>query len=287
MVLEKLTERYPQLYLTPGENMSEEYREVVLRGKMPEKRSLELFFGSPEDEIFNEETPAGTVEIVYLHDRRDFENFLRIMCYRCEAADIPATMGAMTLNGVINREKIRRHKEEYTRMGGNCWAAEWQLFTADKRNYTDTLIVISEGAYSGIPSQRAGYSKEEWLRISRDIRLYHECTHVICQRRYPKQKEAVWDEVVADAVGLLSAIREYDVRLAELFLGVSPCGYMGGRLENYLTKKQRQHMDETAVCVDRLIYQIGRERSKNREMSAYEFLAYLEEHRQSFEQIPE
>lgn len=287
MVLEKLTERYPQLYLTPGENMTEEYREVVLKGKIPKKRSLELFWGTPEDEIFYEETPAGIVEIVYLHDRRDFENFLRIMCYRCEAADIPLTMGAMTLNGVINREKIRRHKEEYTRSGGSCWALEWQLFAADKKNYTDTLIVLSKGAYSNIPSHKAGYPQEEWLRISRDIRLYHECAHVICQRLYPKLKETVWDEVVADAVGLLFAIQEYDVRLAELFLGVSTEGYVGGRLENYLTKEQRQHMDETAVCVDRLIHQISQERSKNRKLAVCEFLTYLEEHRQSFEKIPE
>lgn len=287
MVLEELAERYPQLYLMPGENMSEEYREVVMNGKMPKKRSLELFLGTPEDEIFYEETPTGMVEIVYLHDRRDFENFLRIMVCRCEAVDIPSTVGAVTLNGVVNREKIRRHKEEYTRLGGSCWTVEWQLFAADKKNYTDTLIVISEGAYSNISCHKAGYPQEEWLRISRDIRLYHECTHVICQRLYPEKKEVVWDEVVADAVGLLFAIREYDVRLAQLFLGVSSDGYVGGRLENYLTKKQRQYIDETAVCVDRLIYQIFQEWDQNRKMTIYEFLTYLEEHRQSFEKIPE
>lgn len=285
MILEKLTKRYPQLYLTPGDNMLEEYRNVVLKGKIPENLSLELFRGTSLDDIFTEETSAGTVEIVYLHDRQDFDNFLRIMCYQCRTVDIPSTTGAMTLSGVINREKIRRHKEKYILSGGNNWALEWKLFSSDKRNYTDTLIVITNGAYSNIPYDKAGYSEEEWIQISRIIRTYHECTHVICQKLYPELKETIWDEVVADAIGMLFAIDEYDVKLAEMFLGVSTDGYVGGRLENYLSEKEKSDIDEIAVRVDRLIHQIRDERDKKKEEPYYKFLEYLEENRFCFEQI--
>lgn len=285
MILEKLTKRYPQLYLVPGDNMLEEYRKVVLEGKIPEKLSLELFHGTSLDDIFTEETPAGTVEIVYLYDRQDFDNFLRIMCYRCSTVDIPPAIGAMTLSGVINRDKIRRHKEKYILSGGDNWASEWKLFSADKKNYTDTLIVISNGAYSNIPYDRAGYSEEEWMRISRIIRTYHECTHVICQRLYPELKETIWDEVVADAIGILFALNEYDVKLAEMFLGVSADGYVGGRLENYLSEKEKTNIDEIAVRTDRLIHQIRNERDKKKEEPYFKFLEYLEAHRCCFEQI--
>lgn len=285
MILEKLTKRYPQLYLIPGDNMLEEYKNVVLKGKIPEKLSLELFHGTSLDDIFTEETPAGTIEIVYLHDRQDFDNFLRIMCYRCSTVEIPPTTGAMTLSGVINREKIRCHKEKYILSGGDNWALEWKLFSSEKRNYTDTLIVISNGAYSNIPYEKAGYPEEEWIQISRIIRTYHECTHVICQRLYPDLKETIWDEVVADAIGILFAINEYDVKLAEMFLGVSADGYVGGRLENYLSEKEKSNLDEIAVRADRLIHQIRDERDKKKEESYYEFLKYLEENRFCFEQI--
>ena len=287
MILEKLTRRYPQLYLKPGDDMLEEYRDVVLRGRPPKETSLDLFYGSSQDDFFTEETPAGSIEIVYLYDRRDFDNFIRIMRYRCSNVSIPPTTGAMTLIGVINQEKIRQHKEAYIHSGGDDWASEWKQFTADKKNYTDTLIVISNGGYSNISYDRTGYAEEEWIHISRVIRTYHECTHVICRRRYPELTETIWDEVVADAIGLLFAIKEYDVRLAETFLGITPDGYVGGRLENYLSEEERQHIDKIAIRTDRLIRQIQEERERRKDMPYYQFLEYLEEHRSHFEQIVE
>ena len=50
---------------------------------------------------------------------------------------------------------------------------------------------------------------------------------------FPDKINAVWDELVADAVGLYAAFGRYDLRLAELFLGIHENGYTGGRLENY------------------------------------------------------
>lgn len=285
MILEELAKRYPQLYLTPGDNMLEEYRNVVLKGKIPDSLSLELFHGTSLDDFFTEDTPAGAVDIIYLHDRQDFENFLRIMCYRCSAVEIPSTTGAMTLSGVINRDKIRRHKGKYLLSGGDNWPLEWKLFSADKKNYTDTLIIISNGAYSNVPYDKTGYPEEEWMQISRMIRTYHECTHVICRRLYPDLRDAIWDEVVADAIGILFAVNEYDVKLAEMFLGVSTDGYTGGRLENYLSEEEKTNMNEIAIRTDRLIHQIREERDRKKEESYYQFLKYLEENRGCFEQI--
>ncbi|MBQ9504716.1 MAG: hypothetical protein IJU93_06865, partial [Lachnospiraceae bacterium] len=64
----------------------------------------------------------------------------------------------------------------------------------------------------------------------------HECTHFVCRRLYREKIEPIWDELAADGVGLYAAFGKYDIRLAELFLGIEDGRYVGGRLENYLDK---------------------------------------------------
>ena len=210
-VLRPLAETYPQLYLTPGEEGAALYRGIVGRGEDAPARSLDHFRGSPRDSVTTETTPAGEVQIVTLGDRQDFELFLQIMGNRCLPEEIPATQGASILDGVINWPKIRKHEEEYR----------------------DALIVLSTGPYSAVRAEEAGLGEEAWLDASYRIRKAHECTHFICRRLYPDRINAIWDELVADAVGLYAAFGRYDLRLAERFLGVGPEGYTGGRLENY------------------------------------------------------
>lgn len=281
-VISKLAEKYKQLYIAPGENTLEQYKNVVLRGKDPTEKLLDHFLGSEEDELWTENTPAGDVEILYLNNREDFENFLRIMANKCSMAEIPPTTGAMTLVGIINWDKITQHKRDYLASGGTNWAAEQKRFTSVKENYTDTMIVISRGQYSGIDEKRAGFSAEEWLDISKKIRIYHECSHVICRRLYPEKKDAVWDEVAADAIGLLGALGTYDTALASAFLGVDFNGYTGGRLENYVAPEKQGEIDKIAVSCRRLMENIQNAYSKKAGMSPYEFLIFLEENKEDF-----
>ena len=234
-ILRPLAEIYPQLYLTPGEEGAKLYQEIVRKGADAPEHSLDHFRGSSRDEITTEKTPAGDVLAVTLGDRQDFELFLQIMGNRCTPAEIPATQGASILDGVINWTKIRKHRQEYLAAGGNpmAWGEEFRRFTAEPRNFKDALIVLSTGPYSAVGAEKAGMAEEEWLAASLRIRKAHECTHFICRRMFPDKINAVWDELVADAVGLYAAFGRYDLRLAELFLGIHENGYTGGRLENY------------------------------------------------------
>lgn len=234
-VLAPVAEIYPQLYLTPGEEGAKLFQGVVRRGEDAPAHSLDHFRGSPRDEVTTETTPAGDVMVITLGDRQDFELFLQIMANRCVPEEIPATQGASILDGVINWPKIRRHRVEYLAAGGNplAWGEEFKRFTSDARNYRDALIILSTGPYSAVRSEETGLPEEEWLAASWRIRKAHECTHFICRRLFRDKINAVWDELVADAVGLYAAFGRYDLALAERFLGVSPDGYTGGRLENY------------------------------------------------------
>jgi len=253
-VLPLLAAIYPQLYLCPGEESAEAYKRIVQYGEAAPVRDLRPFLGDERDSCAIEETPAGAVQVITLHQRPDFERFLQIMAFRCREKEIPATQGASILDGVINWTKIRAYKESFLAAGGSGddWPAEFRRFTADKRNYTDALIVLSDGPYSAVGAERMGLGEQEWLAYSHEIRKAHECTHFICRRLFPEKIDAVWDEIVADAVGLFAAFGRYEAETAALFLGVSRDGYTGGRLENYVSEagEERQKTLDLAAKKD-------------------------------------
>ncbi len=239
-----LAEVYQQLYLKPSEEGREEYADIVRCGEDAEAKDLSHFIMSERDKLEYLDTPAGEVCCVTLYERKDFETFLQIMANKCKAVQIPATQGASILDGVINWTKIYGHRDEFIRSEtekGNPepdWDEEFTKFTSNKRNYLDALIVLSIGPYSAIPASKAGVSEEEWISLSDTIRKYHECTHFICRRLYREKIDAVWDELVADAVGIYAAFGKFDRKMEELFLGISDGSYTGGRLENYVKEDE-------------------------------------------------
>lgn len=235
-VIETYIYRYPQLTLPikDGMSTSESYKNIALRGKLPAKLESP-FLGTAEDAVFSVETPVGAAEVLYLADRRDFERCVQALAYKCEPRVLPASMGAIHVSGVNNWRKIQAHKKRWLTEGGEDWRAEFKRFTADPKNYKDTIIIVSKGAYSGLPAAEAGYPAEEWLRLSLEIRIYHELTHFVCRRLYPEKKDALWDEIVADCMGIYKATSDYDAVLAAKLLGVEEDMYrLGGRLENYV-----------------------------------------------------
>lgn len=235
-VLASLAEIYPQLYLKPGEAGAAQYQRIVRTGADAPDHSLAHFRGHGDGSLTVETTPAGSVQVVTLNERGDFELFLQIMAYRCVPTAIPPTQGASILDGIVNWNRIRAHHDAFIQAGGSSveWPAEFRRFTADKSRYTDALIVLSVGPYSAIPAGQVGRTESEWIADSGVIRRFHECTHFLCRRLFPELKDAVWDELVADAVGLYAAYGRYDRPLAERFLGIDGERYMGGRLENYV-----------------------------------------------------
>ena len=280
-VLPALAELYPQLYLTPGEEGAELYKSVVLSGEDAPAHSLEHFLGSEEDSCLAEDTPAGKAAVITLRQRADFELFLQIMANRCQKVSIPRTQGAAILDGVINWTRIRSHKEEFLRADGPDadWGEEFRRFTSRGSNFKDALIVLSVGPYSAIPAKRAGFSEEDWLSASHIIRKTHECTHFLCRRLFPDKKDAVWDELVADAAGIYAALGRYDRTLAELFLGVDGKGYTGGRLENYVDgpEDRTERLDALAVKVHRTLCRFEGIIASLGEVSPYEAAIRLEE----------
>lgn len=178
-----------------------------------------------KDSLTSFVTPAGEVDVLFLFERADFERAIRLLANRCEPVTIPASMGASSISGLINWEKLRPHMDD---------EEEFKRFTSDKKNYLDSLIILSSGEYSAVPADKMMLGQDEWLEKSVTIRKYHELAHFYSRRRYPENKEAIRDEIVADMIGIIAAFGHYDTFAARLFLGIEGNSYReGGRLQNY------------------------------------------------------
>ena len=230
-VLERLAADYPQLYLNPDTDTQETYRRVVLRGEEPERKSLTHYRGDPADREEVMETPAGSVRVVTLGNRQDFELALRSLMAAKDGplTPIPASQGAAMLT-VFNWPRIHAHLALFPEEER---AAEFKRFTAVRENYIDMLVLLSRGPYSHVDAATMGETEEEWLEHSDTIRRFHELTHVICRRLYPGDVAPIRDELAADAVGLIAAYGRFDPETEKLFLGIRDGRYTGGRLGNY------------------------------------------------------
>lgn len=232
--IRRLALQYPQLCLPimPNERETEEYRECVLMGE-PVRREPDFTF-SDEDELCVVSTPAGEVPVLVLAEREDFVHAYRALACRCEPEVIPDSVGAVTVQGLINWEKIRRHRDAYLAEGGTDWDEEFRRFTSVNANYRDIFILLSTGRYSDVPAAAVGLGEQEWKAKSLTIRKYHELTHFVCRTKYPKDIDEIRDEVVADMIGLIQAFGAYDTGLAETFLGIEGTTFRdGGRLAHY------------------------------------------------------
>lgn len=244
-----LAKRFPQLYVAPREGAQDLHRLASGRGVVPEDANLDHFATSDEDELREVDTPAGPVEVAFLKRRADFETFLQIIGHRSQPEPIARTVGAITYRGLADWGKVTAAHEAYLADGGDDWGAEFGRLAKQPGAFRSEIIVISEGPYSNVSAADTPYDEGEWTRVSREIRLHHECAHVVCRRLMPDDVLAVWDEVTADVVGLLCAIGRYDVALATRFLGVSAEGFSNGRLEEYLDEEQASRIDTIAVEV--------------------------------------
>lgn len=248
---------------------------MVLRGEQCDRRLN--FVTSPYDELSLHNTPAGSVEVLTLWDRVDFEHCIQALAYRCEPRTIPPSMGASTIRGLIDWGKIQRHREAYFLGGGRDWHQEFKRFTAEKSNYLNCLIVLSSGYYSSIESKELGLTPDEWNEKSLIIRKYHELTHFVCRELYPNEIDVVRDEVIADMIGMVAAFGEYDTELAKLFLGIEGLTYrVGGRLENYIG--QDDNIEEVASNASHLINELAELNPTLAEKDALSLLLQVMDH---------
>lgn len=231
-VLERVAQRYNQLYFTPEAGISETglYYDVVNCGKItPEfaekmAEGLTGFSCSDKDTFFTEETPAGKIDILYLYERADFERFLQIMVYRGEPVVIDHDLDIAEINGIINWRKIEKHMHEYFICGGeiSSWREELRRFRRNKSNFQDDIIIATNCCYNGLSASDAGYESSVWDRISLKMNIYNSCSRIILRKLFPSMKNVFIEELYSDCIGMLFATDSFDCVLEKKILGILP-----------------------------------------------------------------
>ena len=184
-------------------------------------------------------TIAGRVPILVAADRRDFISLVQAFSERNEPADVPAAMGACIVNGLNNWDRVAAYRARWEREhpddAATGWGEEFPRFAARKELYQDRFIILSRGPYSAIDVNDTGMSEDDWLARSLVIRREHECTHYFTYRVFRSMRNNVFDELVADFVGLIRAFAGYRNDLARRFLGLEafPAIRPGSRIEVY------------------------------------------------------
>ena len=275
--LEALAERFPQLYVAPSDEVQDVYKLAATRGIAPEGASLEHFASSPDDELREVMTPTGPIEVLFLKNRADFEMFLQIIGHKAQSVPIARTVGAITYRGLPDWKAVAEARDSYIASGGEDWGAEFARLAKQPGVFRAEIIVISDGPYSNVPAGETPYSDDEWLRISREVRLHHECAHIVCRRTMPDDVLPVWDEITADVTGLLFATGRYDAALASRFLGVTHQGFAGGRLSEYLDEDQKARIDAVAIEVHGALGSIEAMCGADEAAAPFDFLLRLTE----------
>ena len=242
---EVLSEKLVQLRFAIQEGISqtEAYRFATRRGisvdGMAEATGLVL--RQPEKlQLMVHQSLAGAIPVLLTGNREDFVSLVQAIAMHNEPKPVPASMGACTVSGFNNWNRIRQYRQQWeARNSGNCsaisWAEEFKRIIPRKELYQDRFIILSDSPYSDVSASDMGLKEPEWQRLSLAIRLEHECTHYFTRRLFNSMRNNLLDELIADYRGIVTAIGYYRADWFLRFLGLEsfPHYREGGRLQNY------------------------------------------------------
>ncbi len=224
-----------------GASQEPAYLAATRRGLLPQDERPGVAFAQPDGlRLFLHPTPAGRVPVVVARARTDFEALVQAVTRRNEPEVVPASMGACTIAGYNNWERVAelrreheiRHPEDWD---GSGWAEAFRALIPQKDRYQDRFMLLSSGPYSATPAAAVGLADEEWRAASVRLRLEHECTHFFMRQAFGSMRKSLLDELVADYMGLVEALGGFRLDCFWLFMGLEayPSYREGGRLQNY------------------------------------------------------
>ena len=120
------------------------------------------------------------------------------------------------------------------------------------------LILLNRAFYSGVACERVGLTAEQWLEISRRLRLRHEAAHYEMLRIFGDMQNHAFDEIVADTLGQIAAFGNFSAARQRLFFGLrgDECT---GRLRFYCRKIFPDERKKIYGLIDGILDEIERE----------------------------
>lgn len=230
--------RFP---IADGLSRDPSYLAATRRGREPGAEVVGLELVRPEGlRVRLHPTPAGRLPVLLAEERQDFEALVQALAHRNEPVPVPASMGACTVAGYNNWERVGRlrqawadqHPEDWE---GRGWPAALRELAPRTELYQDCFMIASSGPYSATPAAALGLSEAEWLAASIRLRVEHESTHYFMRQALGRMQKSLLDELVADYMGLVEARGSFKARSFLHFMGLEswPPYRQGGRLQNY------------------------------------------------------
>ncbi len=218
---ESLRSYLPQLWINPhdGASKSERYKQLVLRGKAMNNEENDNILKLKDQQGFSVrlvDHPCGTYPVIEINDQDDFLNVVRCLAYRCEQTHIQSSVHAQAVAGLIH----------------------WGLIQNINIKERCQLIILHRSPYSSLPiSVIPGKpTTKAWLEISQHWRLEHELTHLATKKLAGEMRLNLFDELVADALGMLKALNVFSADLFRQGLGLNndASTTTTGRVHTYL-----------------------------------------------------
>ena len=214
-----LRQLLPQLLLQPGVDVhrSDAYQRLVMRGEPAQAADFKhtpVLRDPSGTTITMARHPTGAVPVLTFGNHEDFVLAVRCLAHRCEAIPVQTTVHSQAISGLIHWGLIRD-----LGMQARC-----QILLLHRAPYASL-------AATTIPGEP---SMERWLELSQTWRLEHELTHIACRRLVGEMRINLYDEIVADAMGMTSALGYFDADLFRRGLGLS--------IEGVPMKEARAHV---------------------------------------------
>ena len=199
----------PQLWIRPdpGASQSSSYQRLVLQGEAPSNADIEqaLALKDPKAPILSlVDHPCGSLPVLSLDNHDDFIAVVQCLAHRCEPASLQPTVHAQAVSGLIH----------------------WGLIREVSRNNRAQLLILHRAPYSSLPATGipGTPTEEQWLMQSQHWRLHHELTHIACRRLVDEMRLNLFDELIADALGMIASLGEFSADLFRRGLGLSADG---------------------------------------------------------------
>lgn len=228
-----------------GISTSPAYQKAVKKGQLPAEVMSRpgLAFTVPEEmRLILHQSPAGSIGVIIAENRQDFVALVQALTAKNEPHPVPDSLGAFMVSGYTNWDRIRSYRRQWEegREAADelAWVLEFQNLKQHRELYQDRFILLSNGPYSGIQAHRLGLAPAEWTRQSLALRLDHECTHYFTRRLFSSMRQNIWDEILADYMGICAARGSFCADWFLLCLGLEdyPAYRAGGRFEKYMPK---------------------------------------------------
>ena len=201
-----LRELLPQLLLQPGIDVhsSDAYQRLVMRGEPAQAADLKrapVLREPSGTTITIAQHPTGAVPVLTFSNHEDFVLAVRCLAHRCEAVPVQPTVHAQAISGLIH----------------------WGLIRELGVQTRCQILLLHRAPYASLPVETiAGEPPmERWLDLSQTWRLEHELTHIACRRLVGEMRINLYDEIVADAMGMTAALGHFDADLFRRGLGLS------------------------------------------------------------------